>query len=235
MLEVPRPKFRYRREIHPVHFPVEAEVPETKLHLDLRTGLYHLLRLELAGRACVGSDQFVYWNARDPRRCLSPDAFLKHGVPDEQFPVWKVWERGAPEVAVEIVSPSDDRTWDWKLESYHELGVRELVRFDPEAPEGARLEVWDLIEGDLAPRSVEGECAESWQLVGLYWVVRPLDGALGLRLARGGPEGPLLPTPSERESRRADEEARRADEETRRADAAERRLAELEAELAKRK
>ena len=64
------------------HFPSEAELTETKRHLELRTLPYQLLKLELKGRAYLGSDQFVYWNAADARRCLAPGVFLRMGAPD---------------------------------------------------------------------------------------------------------------------------------------------------------
>ena len=196
-------------------------MPESKLHLELRTAVYLFLRLAFGERASVGSEQFVYWNPREPRKCLAPDAMLKLGSQNDVFATWKTWERGAPDVAVEIVSSTDARTWDSKLDEYHELGVRELVRFDPEAAAGNRLEVWDLIDGDLAPREITGDAAESRLLEGHFWVVRPYGSyEAALRLAVGSPSGVLVPTPEEREALRAD--------------AAERRIAELEAELAKR-
>jgi hypothetical protein len=55
-------------------FPVAAEVPETKRHLKLRSMLYELLELAFADQAAIGCDQFVYWDARDPKACLAPDA-----------------------------------------------------------------------------------------------------------------------------------------------------------------
>lgn len=55
-----------------------------------------------------------------------------------------MWERGAPELAVELVSDSDasESAWAAKLQRYRRLGVRELVRFDCEASESG-LRVWD--------------------------------------------------------------------------------------------
>jgi len=68
-------------------------VPENKRHLLLRTALLLLLQRELAGCvAAIGCEQFVYWNARDPRRCLAPDVFVKLGVEDSIFDSWKCWE-----------------------------------------------------------------------------------------------------------------------------------------------
>ncbi|MBI4699778.1 MAG: Uma2 family endonuclease [Deltaproteobacteria bacterium] len=161
-------------------------MPESKRHLRLRTALYQMLQLALGGRAAVGSEQFVYWNARDPGRRLAPDVFVRTGQPDSDFDSWKIWERGAPELAVEIASESDARETSWaeKLERYQEAGIAELVRFDPAAEPGRRVRVWDRVQGDLVERVVEAEATRCAPL-GLYWVVRetPEHGEM-LRLAR---------------------------------------------------
>src|SRR5687768_3268624 len=131
----------------PLVFPTEATVPETKRHLELRTILYQLVKATVRHGGCTGSDQFVYWNAADPRRCLAPDLFVRFGAPEEDFDSWKTWERGAPQLAVEIVSESDAGEDDWakKLEKYRELGVVELVRFDADRKAGERLRIWDRL------------------------------------------------------------------------------------------
>src|SRR5262245_4315000 len=123
-------ELRYVRAPVPVVFPSEAEVPESKRHLKLRTLLHQLLELAFADRAAIGSDQFVYWDPTDPRACVAPDAFVRLGEPDSLFESWKAWERGAPHLAVEIISRSDarDRDWETTLSRYRRLGVSELVR-----------------------------------------------------------------------------------------------------------
>ena len=210
---------RHVRAPRAIHFPTDAEVPESKLHLKLRTALFMILTRELAARACIGSEQFVYWNARDPRRCLAPDAFVKLGRSDEIFSSWKIWERGGPpELAVELLSESDD--WEDNLERYHELGVRELVSFDPESQ---RLRVWDRVDEDLVERIVEESTTPSTTL-GAFWVVASVDGTPGLRLARDVEGRELWPTPAEFES-----QARQADQRVAAA-----RIAELEEELRRR-
>lgn len=191
-------RLRHRRAPRPIVFPVEELVPESKRHFRLRTALYALLELAFGHRFVLGSDQFVYWNARDPRRCLAPDVFVYVGRADEDFKSWKTWERGGPpQLAVEIVSESDDEPlrWEEKLERYHELGVRELVRFEADAARGARLRVWDRIDDDLVERVVESDSSACVTL-GLEWCVAPLgELPCALRLAR---DGVLLPTPEER-------------------------------------
>ena len=172
-------------------------MPENKIHLLLRTFLFDLLRHALGDSHSVGSEQFVYWLPTNPRRCLAPDAFVKLDVADTAFATWKTWHHGAPDLAVEIVSPSDDdgTTWADKIDRYREMGVSELVRFDPEAPRGARLSVWDRLEEDLVERVVEADRAMCVTL-GSIWVVMPIEGCpVGLRLERES--GELVPTSGE--------------------------------------
>jgi Uma2 family endonuclease len=205
-----RPELRYVRDPEPVVFPESELMPESKSHLIVRTFLFRLLRHALGPSHSVGSEQFVYWNARDARRSLAPDVFVKLDVADSSFRSWKTWERGGvPELAIEIVSPSDgDATsWEEKLLRYAELGVGELVRFDPEATEGARLGVWDRVRDDLVERVVTGDKTPCVTL-GVDWVVRAVETEpAGLRLVDG--DGRLLEVREEMEAReRAAAEAR---------------------------
>jgi len=202
-------------------------MPETKLHLVLRTFLYQLLRFAFGESCSVGSDQFVYWRASDPKTCLAPDAFVKLGTKDANFDTWKTWERGTPELAVEIVSDSDRAVWDDKLERYRDLGVRELVRFDPEAEAGARLRIWDRVHEDLVERALTTEVAESFVLGGRFWVLGDVEGGPGLRLAEDAAGQNLLASALEAEARGREAETRRAQD-------AEQRVRELEAELKRR-
>jgi len=208
-------QLRYVRAPVPLVFPSEEQVPETKQHLKLRTLLYQLLDLAFAKQAAIGSDQFVYWDPTDPKACLAPDAFVRLGQPDFPFRSWKAWEHGAPHVAVEVISASDerDRDWETKLSRYRRLGVTELVRFDPDAGERA-LRIWDLVEHDLVERELTDGVAASRCLPG-FWLVRE-DEELGptLRLSRDERGADLYPTAAE---------------------ASAQRVRELEAELARRK
>jgi hypothetical protein len=203
------PPAGYLRAPIPVRFPETELVPETKRHLEQKVLLYQILSLAFGDRAAIGCDQFVYWDPTDPSECVAPDAFVRLGAKNELFPVWKVWERGAPDLAVEILSPSDerDRAFDDKLEKYRRLGVRELVYFDPEA--SVPLRVWGAVDGDLVERVVEGVTARSHCLPAT-WVVGP-DADLGvlLRLSHDPAGKELLPTPTERERQaRLEAEAR---------------------------
>src|SRR5512139_3995353 len=133
MTDLSRPGRQYVRSPRPLVFPTEAEVPESKRHLELRTALYEILKIAFSDRALIGSEQFVYWDPTDPGACLAPDVSVRLGEPDRAFDSWKTWELGAPQVAVEIVSRSDapEAEWSGKLERYRRMGAAEVVRFDP--------------------------------------------------------------------------------------------------------
>lgn len=192
-------RHKYLRAPQALHFPEHEQVPETKWHLELKTLVYQFLKLAFADRALIGCDQFVYFDAANPRVCLAPDAFVRLGAPDELFGSWKVWERGAPHLAVEIISDSDarDRNWDTKLASYRQLGVKELVRFDPEAEQG-KLRIWDRLDDDLVERVLTGTPTPSSVLPG-YWLL-VVDEKLGatLRLSRDEAGRDLYVTSDER-------------------------------------
>lgn len=192
-------------------------MPESALHLRLRTALFLILEGELKGRAFVGSDQFVYWDPTDPKACLAPDAFVRMGGPLSLPPSFKVWEHGAPQLAVEIASASESaQHHEQKLERYRRCGIAEVVIFDPD-DERVPLRFWDLIEGDLVERELDRPEALRSETLGAYLCIRT-DAQLGrmLRIARDPLGTTLWPTPGEL------------------ADAALARVAELERELARR-
>ena len=164
----------------------EWDLGQTTQHLNLCILLYELLKAAAGDDSCVGCDQFVYYDASTPKKCLAPDGFVKLRVKQQHFPSWKVWDSGAPELCVEIVSGSDREPIPMKekLVRYKTMGTRELVLFDHEAKAGQRLRVFDRIEGDFVERVVENDRTPCLVL-GLHWVVAPapeLDVAL--RLAR---------------------------------------------------
>ncbi|HEX2669684.1 MAG TPA: Uma2 family endonuclease, partial [Polyangiaceae bacterium] len=214
----PRPKRSYVRPPVPIEFPDSELMPETGVHLEVRTALYLLVRDFVGARGAVGSDQFMYWDPSDPRRCLAPDLIVRMGARPGPFPTWKVWERGAPHLAVEVVSPTDssESSWAEKLSRYAKSGVNEIARFDPAASERP-LRLWDRFDGDLVERALEGEHAWLCDTLGVYWCVRA-DPTLGrvLRLSFDALGQTLVPNALERER------------------AAAARIAELEAELRQR-
>jgi Uma2 family endonuclease len=200
----------YVRPPKPIYFPsfepLDEAVSETKRHLKTRTNLFLLLEDAFAGKAAIGSDQFVYWDPEDPRKCLSPDAFVKLDAKDEAFDNWKVWERSAPDLAVEIVSASDrpEAEWTEKLARYRASGIREVTRFDAEN-ETRPIRVWDRIDGDLVERAPHDQDLRECAVLGLWWTLLPSDLGPMLRLARDRAGHDLLPTPDEERLRLAEE------------------------------
>ncbi len=193
-------ELRYVRAPAPVHFPSEAEVPETKQHFRLRTLLYEFLAMAFADRATIGCDQFVYWDPTDPKACLAPDAFVRLGEPEHLFRSWKVWERGAPQLAIEVISDADerDRDWDAKLARYQRLGVTELLRFDPNSPDSQSLRIWDSLGDDLVERQLTDAVAPSRVLPGYWRIVASAELGPTLRLSHDLLGESLYPTPNER-------------------------------------
>jgi Uma2 family endonuclease len=193
-------------------------------HLHLCRALYDMIRAVCVPEHTVGADQFVYFDAANPKRCLAPDAFVTLGERDHDFDSYLVWEEGTPDVAFEVLSPSDTPerwTFEEKLRRYRTLGVRELVTFHVDAPAGERLRVWDRIEHDLVERVVTDDRTPCVTL-GLTLLVGPVDEyPVGLRLARDAEGSDLVLT---------DKEARLAAETA--AKGAEARVAELERQLA---
>lgn len=194
---------RHVRPVQPLLFDAAAnpewDLGQTKRHLNLCVLLYELLQLAAGKEDSVGCDQFIYYDAATPKKCLAPDGFVKLGIRKDDFPSWKVWELGAPDLCVEIVSGSDREPIPMKekLVRYRTLGTRELVLFDHEATAGKRVRVFDRVEGDFVERVVESDATPCLTL-GLQWVVAPapeLDVAL--RLARDSAGADLLLTAKE--------------------------------------
>ena len=215
------PELRYVRAPEPLEFPEAALMPESKTRLVLRTFLFRLLRFALGPAHRVGSEQFLYWNAADATLSLAPDAMVRLNVPDARFKTWKTWEEGGvPDLAIEVVSDSarSDATWSSKLADYRAIGVKELVRFDPAAPEGKRVQVWDRVREDLVERVI-GEDRTPCLTLGLNWVVCPVEEEpVGLRLIDDA--GRLLEVPEEAEARgrlAAEARVRELEEQLRRA------------------
>lgn len=222
---------RHVRPVEPLRFPCqepdEERMGQGRRHLHLCAALYEMLRAVCVPEHTVGADQFVYFDASNPRRCLAPDAFVTLGVPDHDFDAYLAWEEGTPDVAFEVLSPSDTPerwTFEDKLERYRALGVRELVTFHVDAEPGRRLRVWDRIEHDLVERVVTGDTTPCLTL-GMTLLVGPVDDyPVGLRLARDV-EGRDLVLTKEGALRAETAARKRADE----------RVAELEKALAARR
>ncbi|MFS8068606.1 MAG: Uma2 family endonuclease [Byssovorax sp.] len=189
-------------------------MPETNENLERRAALYFSLKQALGASATIGSDQFVYWDPTTAKKRLAPDVFVRLGQAHRPFRVWKIWQRGAPDLGVEIISRSDEGEpdWDEKLARYHAAGIGEVVRFDPEDDE-ATIRIWDLVEGDLVERAADDPDLHACEALGLWWVVVQHD-TIGpmLRLARDREGRDLLPTPEEQAAEARDSETKAREE-----------------------
>jgi hypothetical protein len=223
----PAPRFERGGHIYvgrppaPLTFPAEEEVPETVTSFEQRVALYESVKDEVAATCTVGSDQFMYWNPQSAKWRCAPDLFVKLGIPNRAFDVWKVWERGVPELAVEIVSKSDRPEDEWirKFDRYEMCGVLELVRFDAEDTE-QMICVYDRVEGELVERAGDDPARLACHALGLWWTVVDMPG-LGPspRLARDRAGTDLLLTPAEDRARAEQERARAEQERAAEADA----------------
>ena len=237
------------RAVRAVDYPstdAEWDMPEGTRHSRLCEIMYQLLRVVVGPGSTVGADQFVYFVAGEPKRKCAPDAFVKLGVPQDEFLSWKTWEDGTPELCVEILSASDTKeklTLRQKLTRFRAMGTREVLVYDADAAAGGRLRAWDHVDGELVERRVEGDSTPC-RTLGLWFVIAPCidEGQLhALRLAEDREGRSLVQTVAEQRGatlecvRQAAEVERRAAEVERRAnEAALARIAELEAQLARR-
>jgi Uma2 family endonuclease len=229
----PRAARRYLRPPVPLFFPEVEQMPEGRWHRLATEALAQSIEHELSRQVLVSCDQFLYWDPTNPKRCLAPDVALRLGSPSELLSTWKTWERGAPHVGVEVVSPSDasDLRLEEKLERYRQAGVSEVVRYDHEAVERP-IRIWDLIDGDLVERDLTDPEGFRCDALGFYWSVHA-DPELGptLRLARDREGRELVMTPREMvQAKLAAEQTKLAAEQTAK-EAALARIAELELEL----
>lgn len=186
-----------------------------------RYQLFQTLEREFGERALIASNQFLYWDATNPERCMAPDVAVRVGLPTRLLESWKTWELGAPHLGVEIVSDSDAPRlrFEEKLERYRQAGVLEVVRFDARA-KTQPIRVFDSLDGDMLERDLADPESLRSDVLDLYWCVRT-DRELGptLRLCRDAAGTDVVPTPLEIAQTSLE--------------AANARIAELEAKLAK--
>ena len=90
--------------------------------------------------AHAGADQFFYWVEGDPTQRIAPDVYVVPRVAQTP-PVasWKLWEMSArPSFALEVVGQDLDKDYNDNPVLYAQLGVKELVLFDPHATSRSR-------------------------------------------------------------------------------------------------
>ncbi|MDD9960938.1 MAG: Uma2 family endonuclease [Gammaproteobacteria bacterium] len=223
-----------------VHYPVEDDQPmsETIKHARVSVDARIVLEIHHVGRAdaCVGGNNFLYYEEGNPKAVVSPDVFVAYGVPKEtDREVWKLWVEGkAPDFILEVTSKSTRKHDERKKKAiYERIGVTEYWQFDPTGDyldpilKGRALADGRYRELELERR--DGGLCRFSEVLGLD--LRLEDG----RLRFFNPKrGEYLLTPEEqhqanREQRHALEERDRTVDQQRRAlEAAEARIRDLE-------
>jgi hypothetical protein len=219
------------QKVDPTVYHEEDEVGEHEIQtyiLELLRPLLERYFRERGVHAHVGSDQYLYWTRHDPRACMAPDVYVLPGVDqDIAIDVWKVWERGGivPSLVVEIVGSDPRKDYEESPRRCAELGVDELVVFDPFfSAERARFRVYRR-RGDAFVLALSTDDDRVWSVVlDAFLRVVGEGAALRMRVAVGDAGDELFPSGEEAE--RAEKDGERVAKE-----AALERIAELEAEL----
>jgi hypothetical protein len=234
--------------VDPTIYPVEDEVGEHEIQtyiLELLRPLVARYLRERGIEAHAGSDQFIYWRQHDPRACVAPDIYVLPGVPQNiAIGTWKVWEQGVvPDFCLEVVGSRPNKDYADSPRRHAELGVDELIVFDP-FPDGdrTRFTVYRRDGDDFVVVEASNDDRVWSRRLGCFVRSVGQDADLRLRLALGPHGADLFPTAEEAEraakqAERTAKEAERSAKEAERSakEAALQRIAELEAELAKRR
>jgi Uma2 family endonuclease len=220
----------------PTVYPVEDDMGEDSLQTFIAETLRPLLAALFASRgdkAFVGADQFIYWKQFEPTKVVAPDIYVLPGVaPETRVKSWKVWETGVvPSFALEVMSADARKDIEDSPRRYAELGVKEVVIFDPEPEtrdDGIRFRVFRQLakRGLTLIEATNADRVRSKQL-GCFLRVVGRGDATRLRVGVGAEGDTLLPT----EAERAKAEAERAKAEQAARERAEAEIARLRAEL----
>jgi hypothetical protein len=228
-----------RKAVDPTIYPEEERVGEDMLQRWIMELLRPLLQRWLEQRkvtAFVGADQFIYWRQHDPHRRVAPDIYVLPGVDARtRVRTWKLWiDRVVPSFALEIASQDWEKDYYEVPSRYDELGVPELVVFDPgfeEHADGVRWQVFRRV-GKRGLTRVEATRGDRVHSKALGCWLRAVGEGRDVRVRLGvGPNGEaLVPTAEDREQaeRAAREHERIAKEAERAAKEAERAAKEAE-------
>jgi Uma2 family endonuclease len=211
-------------------FPTEDDLPESFRHLlisKLFMSCLAVLLKQLGRDDIVGANQLFAWLKDKPNVRVAPDAYLssKGSVPmDGVIETWKPGQK-PPLLALEVVSEDRKKDYEHAPAQYAELGVQELIVFDPAAwhtrsRKRKLLTVYRRQADGSFAQVAAGRRPVYSPVMGLWLVPQTANGLTCLRLSRD--ESGLDLIPSEEEAaevaeRRAKEEERRAKEEERRA------------------
>jgi Uma2 family endonuclease len=256
-LKLPEPEPPPHRVYDPTFYPTEEKVGEDSLQrfiLELLRPLIERWYAQLGKPTFVGADQFIYYAHRHPSKVVAPDIYVLPGVPPgRRIKSWKTWKTGiVPSLAIEVVT-SDDHEKDYREapERYAELGVNELIVFDPDFEKNEDRVRWQryrkLKRSFALVESTDADRIRS-RVLGCFLRVVGEGDAARVRLGTAPTGDVLVLTEAEaeraakeaeraaKEAERAAKEAERAAKEAERAakEAALQRVAELTALLAQR-
>jgi Uma2 family endonuclease len=228
---------RLRPRSDPTHYPIEDDLGEGSLQRFIAELLRPLVERWLAtrGEACfVGADQFIYYQQFNPKKCVCPDVYVIPGEPPGlDVGCWKLWEmKRPPSFAFECVSTDRDKDYLRSPPRYADLGLDELVIFDPKAGVGrARFQVHRRLarRGFIRTSETDGDRVHS-RVLGCWLRAVGTGESTRIRLATGPGGADLFPTEAESQQVRAEAEERRAELERERAESEKRRAESAVAE-----
>jgi len=204
-------------DVDPTVYPVEDDMGEDLLQRMIVTELLPEVRRWLAERgehALAGADQFIYWKQYDPSCCVSPDLYVLPGVdPDTRVGAWKLWETGiAPSFALEIVSRNVPKDYLRAPIRYAQVGVEELVVFDPDADDRPGRLRWQVMhrqpDGQLQSANATNHDRVVSRVLGCWLRVVGQGSRQRVRLATGA-TGEVLRATAEERARVAEAELQR--------------------------
>lgn len=128
----------------PTIYPETDRMGESELQRLMIELLRPMLARFLAERgdvAHVGANQFIYGVQFAPTRCIAPDLYVFPGIAQSRVEkVWKLWnEVVVPSFCLEVVSGDYEKDYVSTPAACAEIGVSEVVIFDPEASAGSEL------------------------------------------------------------------------------------------------
>jgi Uma2 family endonuclease len=171
-----------------------------------------LLHERASTRTLAAFDNFFAWMEAEPNVRVSPDVYLLDDAPPPPWPkTWQTWLPGhkAPRWALEIVSGDWKKDYEDNPPKYAQLGTRELVLFDPHAPERVpngnghdtdtrvRLQVYRRDVDGAFVRVYRGNGPARSEELDAWIVNRPERGIATPRLARDAAGTDLVPTADE--------------------------------------
>jgi len=205
-----------RGAVDATFYPVTEKVGEDflqRLIMELLRPLVERWFRECRRTALVGADQFIYWEQFNARKAVSPDVYVLLGVePRTPVTAWKVWESGiVPAFAFEVVSSDRLKDYEEVPRKYAELGVQELVLFDPHVDRSSRRTRWQVFRresGDLT--LVETTDADRVRSVVVDAWLRQTGTAMATRVRIGlDPDGTTLLLTDEERAEAAEGELER--------------------------